>query len=776
MTSVGRQVSAKDFDLSMVNDWVQSCTQQENVILMDNADELLQPLSLSRDHFMNMMLELMSTQNPKVKIIITSRYAMRRALRDKPNYEEIEVKALQVRESIRLLVKECQMAPGGEKTIAEDTAKEIAHHCGNNPQALRAVAKRLKSGTRPERIAEMLRKPHLASRVLDPGLLGSTSLEEDEQEKVKQNLVLQTLKTTFEMLPERLQEALVQLSVFPGSFDRHKAKVILGMEDIEAVDLDIDDLLQWGLVECEEFRGFEFYMEDIKDRQFTIHPLVRTICMVEGMKGEKHNAAFVGALDRMCEYVTNLMEELATEGHTDYTQALTRFEEEKPIVTNYLEMDMGETFGGFKIASPLLEAEDSAKERARLTSSKFAESIYHLFECFMDVQKLEQFFRCKVQQMKDKNEMEAWALLSGWLADQYMVQAKYSEAYQTLVDPMNWLKSLPEPLSRDAELARAQCLAIQGRYLSDNPDHNYKEAIKVLEQSLSIRKKHLGDNSLTARCLNFLGHVYHRKGDDASKTKSYHEQAWEMLARITNGHPEQHFDAPTFALNIGSAYHQLGNTEMDKRQTSKAKEYYRHAISFYDKAQEIEKRLRLEGNPNTAVILKNKAMSYCEMEEYENALPLAVRSAELRKKGIGTHPDTARSLYFVGSLYHDLGKKERKASKAQAEEIPSFQDAMKYYKEALKYEWKLGKDRRSWEYPHLKEDFMKLLKQMHEDPQPYQRLFHKAEEGSFEGTMPEKPKADEDDGANTSSGSPKRKLTGLEDLPESPKRSKCVLA
>ena len=634
----------------------------ENVILMDNADELLQPLSLSRDHFINMMTDLLTTQNTKVKIIITSRYAMRfSSLNDKPNYEEIEVRALEVRESIQLLVKECQTAQGGEKTITEHTAEEIANHCGNNPQALRAVAKRLKSGTfTAERLAEMLRKPHLANRILDPGLLGSTSLEAGEEESVRQKLVLQTLKATFDMLPPRLQEALVRLSVFPGSFDRQKAKVILGMEDVEAVDLEIDDLRQWSLVECEEYRGFEHPVE-ASNRQYAIHPLIRTVCMIEGMKGEKYNNAFADALDRMCEYVAILMEQLAVEGHTDYQRALGRFEEEKPILTHYMEMDMGETFAGFKIASPLLEEEDSARERARLSTSSFAESVYNLFECFMDVKKLEQYFRCKTKQMKDKNKKKAWALLSGWLADQFMVQAKYDETWETLKDPLDWLQSLKQPLSKDADLAKAQCQTIQGRYLSNKPDPNYKLAMKVLEEALSIRKKYLGDNTLTARCLNFIGHVYHKK-NDVNKCKSFHEQAWEMLDRITDGRPEQHFDAPTYALNIGSVYHALGNTEMDKHQKAKAKEYYRHAISFFDRAQEIEKRLQLEGNPNTAVILKNKAMSYCEMEEYENALPLAVKASELRKKGLGTHPDTSRSLYFVGSLYHDLGKKEKKAS------------------------------------------------------------------------------------------------------------------
>ncbi len=58
------------------------------------------------------------------------------------------------------------------------------------------------------------------------------------------------------------------------------------------------------------------------------------------------------------------------------------------------------------------------------------------------------------------------------------------------------------------------------------------------------------------------------------------------------------------------------------------------------------------------------------------------------------------------------------------EEIESFQNALKFYKEALKYEWKLGPGRRSWEYNDLKEDFRKLLKLMHEDSQPYEKLFH----------------------------------------------------
>ena len=68
------------------------------------------------------------------------------------------------------------------------------------------------------------------------------------------------------------------------------------------------------------------------------------------------------------------------------------------------------------------------------------------------------------------------------------------------------------------------------------------------------------------------------------------------------------------------------------------------------------------------IMLKNLAMTYCEMKEFRKALNYADEATGIRKETLGEdHPDVARSHYFTGSLYMSLGDEEKAKGKSPCE-------------------------------------------------------------------------------------------------------------
>ena len=88
---------------------------------------------------------------------------------------------------------------GGDSTRDDTPLFEIAKLCGNNPQALRALASRLSSGFQPDKLIEHLKIPALIPKVLDPGsLAASTAVQDERKDFEDQPMVLSALSITYE--------------------------------------------------------------------------------------------------------------------------------------------------------------------------------------------------------------------------------------------------------------------------------------------------------------------------------------------------------------------------------------------------------------------------------------------------------------------------------------------------------------------------------------------------------------------------------------------------
>ncbi|XP_022102016.1 uncharacterized protein LOC110985352 [Acanthaster planci] len=741
-TVTGKQITQGQFDMALVRSWIMNCSQ-DTILLLDNADDILNPSSYSKDHFVNTLTDLLSITNHLVKILLTSRHPVDFVgLRELDNFVEIKLEPLPVNESLELLTKMVTHAQklsgpvsvGGEALRDDEALIEVAKLCGNNPKALRAVASRLSSGFSPKDLVEALECPEDAQRVLDPGSLGASAAVQDERKDFEdQTLVLHSLNAMYEQLPPHLKEALLKLSVFPSSFSLSQGAKILGKDRPSAARFDLEDLKKWSLVDRDDFSITDTGMTE-NEPYYYMHPLVRSVCLSKIPSNEMYKLAYEDALRRFLKHIEDLLKELTQLGHTDFVRALAKFESDKTNVLHYLELGMGNKFG----CRTLGEKENT---NSPIPFPETKEGLFSIFETFLDPSKRLEYYENMSIRMQASGEPEAWAYLRGWMGDELYVRAKYDEAWKAVEEPLRVLEtraSGPSGRTDDLERARAQLLYVKGRILVAK--RKYKDGIAVLKQALSIQERLLGNHTLTARCLNGLGHAYFTKTDEyrhstgSAEAHEYHMKAWEMLVKITGGKPEKHFDGPMYLLNIGATFHEMGK----KRKSSdkeKAKEYFQLAIKNYEEAYDLEKALKLSNSPNTAFVLKNMAMSYCEMEEYEKAVPLATEAVNIREETIGVHPTTARNLFFIGSLYDSLGDECKKLKKPEdiKKVSENYNKALEFYNRAFRMEVKLGPSNHSIEYDDLKEDMKCLLGKMHMDREldNYRRMFKKADSGTL---------------------------------------------
>ncbi len=716
----GKQISYKQFEITLFKDWVLNC-EQDTIIYLDNADAILNLSSHSKKEFIQTLSDILSLKNSLVKIIITSRHpADVKGPADIPHFAEIKLEPLTEDESTDLLRK--MVARGSQSYLREadeSSLVEIARLCGWNPQALRAVASRLSSGFKPKELAEHLKKFELVKRVLEPGLMAASA---EFQGVEGQEMVLKSLGAMYEQLAPTLKKALLKLTVFPSSFTQEQAATILDHEELAIAKYVIKDLEKLSLVEEDRLDVFESGRSD-NEPSYYVHPLVRFVCMTKVQSSKADRDDYEGALRRFIELVNGLIETLTKLGHRDFPQALAEYELNMTNVLHFLEIDMGRQFDS--------KSTDGRQDLQKsLPPLNTREELYSMFQTFIDPVKRLDYYDAKSEQMRGENEVVGWAYLKGWVGDEQVTIAQYSKALKTVEEPLKRVRSCK---TNDSERAKAKLLYVKGRICSETD--KFSEAIAFLEEALSIYQRLLGPHTVTARCLNALGHAYYNEAEESrvetgTKALEYHRKAWDMLKKITNGQPEKHFDAPEYLLNIGASYHQAGKNICHER---KANEQYRLAIKTYEEALELAESLKLAQLPSTAYMMKNIAMSYYEMGEYEKALPWAKEAGQIREAKCENHPATARNLYFIGTLHEKIGDQLGKAGRTR-ESGEQLLEGLEHFKKALKVEFKLEKH--SCEYDYLKKDIIELMEKLHmdKDIERYRIKFQREDEKASSST------------------------------------------
>ena len=197
----------------------------------------------------------------------------------------------------------------------------------------------------------------------------------------------------------------------------------------------------------------------------------------------------------------------------------------------------------------------------------------------------------------------------------------------------------------------------------------YNEAISHLEQAIKNLSNHNTPEEIEGAILNNIGQAWKQKGE-YDKALSYYEKALAIGKKL---YGDKHPDIATRYNNMGLAYDSKG--EYDK------------AISYYEKALTIDKKFNGEEHPKIATYYNNIGLAYDSKGEYDKAISYYEKALAIDKKFNGEeHPDIAIDYSNMGGAYDSKGEYDK---------------AISYYEKALAIGKKLYGD----EHPNIARDY-----------------------------------------------------------------------
>ncbi|CAF4060731.1 unnamed protein product [Rotaria sordida] len=136
-----------------------------------------------------------------------------------------------------------------------------------------------------------------------------------------------------------------------------------------------------------------------------------------------------------------------------------------------------------------------------------------------------------------------------------------------------------------------------------------------------------------------LGLVYKDIGE-YSKAITFYERAIDIYKKMS----------PPSQLNLAAAYNNIGSVYDNMGEYSKA-------LSSYERALEIQKIALPPNHPDLATSYNNIGNVYNNMGEYSKALSSYERALEIRKIALPqNHPDLATSYNNIGVVYDNMGE------------------------------------------------------------------------------------------------------------------------
>ena len=160
-----------------------------------------------------------------------------------------------------------------------------------------------------------------------------------------------------------------------------------------------------------------------------------------------------------------------------------------------------------------------------------------------------------------------------------------------------------------------------------------------MESSLKFTEELLKAHTDLASCYNAIGNCLYHLGKPM-KVLEFYNKAYQMKKELAGS--EYHPDMPMYKNQIGTVYESQGDYD-------KAVEWYRGALSLLEE-------LKLSGFHDEAHFQRNLANALMFQKKYHEAVKPANRAYDIRKKILGNHPLTVRSIFQRAVLQANFGE------------------------------------------------------------------------------------------------------------------------
>ena len=165
---------------------------------------------------------------------------------------------------------------------------------------------------------------------------------------------------------------------------------------------------------------------------------------------------------------------------------------------------------------------------------------------------------------------------------------------------------------------------------------NLTKALEAHQNALQLRKKHLGEHTLTALSFHEVGIVFRKMKDYESAKEAFHG-----ARRMSRKLPGQEKNTAIYCHHVALVYYELRS----RRDLVLARAYCQQALAPRLKLgdQTMARRLHLLGRIHYA------------KGDLPSALEALQKASRLRKETLGDHPNTASTFHVAGYAYYRSG-------------------------------------------------------------------------------------------------------------------------
>ena len=207
------------------------------------------------------------------------------------------------------------------------------------------------------------------------------------------------------------------------------------------------------------------------------------------------------------------------------------------------------------------------------------------------------------------------------------------DAFDVLQEARHSLEKVQDKKSTNFKLTQGLYWCTEGEIYYKTQD--FKKALQSLNECLRHTEKLPEVNIQLARCYNAMGNCCYHGLEDYTKALEFYSKALKMTEEISAG-SGYHYDVPVCKNQIGTVYEGQGK--------------YAEAIEYYKEAIRLSEELKISGYPDEANFQRNLANAYMQQDKFKEAVEPAERAFQIRKKHLGDHPDTVRSIFQRGVI------------------------------------------------------------------------------------------------------------------------------
>ncbi|XP_068705851.1 uncharacterized protein [Montipora foliosa] len=499
--------------------------------------------------------------------------------------------------------------------------EKLLSACNGKPLLLKGLAAILKQGRKLP--SDLINEIEKFIRVFEEkGDTLKSKSEEDAKEKAypyeegvghNEKSVIHEM---FNTLPsDCLKESAVSLSLFCGPFSAFTAAQVLDISLPEAV----------AQLEGLETSAIIFVVNrEQKELMYDIHPLLKKYA--DSIKDdERFIESYAKARKQFHDHFMSKVKIIAGFVEADYVKAFTMFTSDNANYEFAIDISLEPEY----FSTP-----DEFHERALILS---------LVNAMLSNEKKTELFNSWAELCRDDGMSGSLfrAHLKCWESLYVRDKDGPSEAFKVLEQAANSLGKVQDTTAENFTQTQGLYSYFEGEIYYKKSD--FKKALDCLQLSLDLMEKLPQVDDILSRCYNAMGNCYYGL-KNLTKALEFYTKALKMTENELKG-GEYHYSLPVYKNQIGTVYHGQGNYD-------KAVEYYKEAIRLLEV-------LKISGYEDEADFCRNLANAYVFQDKFEEAMKPADKAYEIRRKRLGDHPDTVRSIFQQGLIQANLKEPEK---------------------------------------------------------------------------------------------------------------------